>query len=215
VGIKSIKTLRNGRVQIETGSIENAETLEKSINDKLGDKIETHIQRPRKPRLKIINTPEEITTDNIEDKLMAQNPEIRVGKGKIIRKFTYETKRHRRNIVIEVSAQTRKKLLENQGKIGWINCSVEDYLVAARCFRYSRFNHSIRDCRETETCPLGADNPNVKEYKAQPTEYKWINCRSYNHQSRNTKINEIHSSLIGNCPSMKATIERYKKNTEY
>jgi len=44
--------------------------------------------------VKIINIPEEISTDNIEDTLMAQNPEIGVGKGEIIPKFTYETKRH-------------------------------------------------------------------------------------------------------------------------
>jgi len=215
VGIESIRTLRDERVQIETGSIQKAETLENSITDKLGDKIETHIQRPRKPRLKIINIPEEISTDNIEDTLMAQNPEICIGKGEIIPKFTYETKRHTRNIVIEVNAQTRKKLIDNKVKIGWINCSIEDYLVATRCFRCSRFNHRMRDCRGTETCPLCADNHNLKECKAQPMEYKCINCRSYNHHSRNTKINEKHSSLDRNCTSMKAIIEKYKKNTEY
>jgi len=76
-------------------SIQETETLENSITDKLGNKIEMHIQRPRKPRLKIINIPEEIYTDNKEDTLMAQNPEIGVGKGEIIPKFTYETKRHK------------------------------------------------------------------------------------------------------------------------
>jgi len=114
VGIESIKKLRDGRVQIETDSILEAETLENSITDKLGDKIEMHIQRTRKPRLKIFNIPEINSTDNIEDNLMAQNPEISVGKGEIIPKFTYETKRQPRYIVIEVSAQPRKKLIDNK-----------------------------------------------------------------------------------------------------
>jgi len=126
VGIEPIKTLRDGRVLIETGSVQEAETLENSITDKLGDKIEMNIQRPRKPRLKIINIPEEISIDNIDDTLMAENPDIGVGKGEIFPKFTYETKRHTRNIVIEVSAQTRKKLIDNKVKIGWVNCSIED-----------------------------------------------------------------------------------------
>ena len=95
-------------------SIQETETLENSITDKLGNKIEMHIQRPRKPRLKIINTPQEIFTDNIEGTLMAQNPEIGTGKGEIIPKFTYETKRQPRYIVIEVSAQPRKKLIDNK-----------------------------------------------------------------------------------------------------
>ena len=44
VGIESVKTLREGRVQIETCSVQEAEILTNSIKDKLGDKIETHIQ---------------------------------------------------------------------------------------------------------------------------------------------------------------------------
>jgi hypothetical protein len=46
VGIGSLKTLSDGRVQIETGSIQEAETLTNNIKDKLGDRMETNIQRP-------------------------------------------------------------------------------------------------------------------------------------------------------------------------
>ena len=189
VGIRSIKTLRDGRVQIETGSIQEAETLTKSIREKLGDKMETNIQRPRKPRMKIHNIPEEITTDNIENTLIAQNPDMGIEKGEVTPKFTYETKRNTRNIVIEVSSQTRKKLIHNKVKLGWINCNIEDYLVATRCFRCSRFNHRMRDCRGTETCPLCAGNHNLKDCKAQPADFKCINCRTYNHHNINTKVN--------------------------
>jgi len=47
VGIEFVETLRDGRVQIGTGSVQDAETLTKCIKDKAGDKIETHIQKPR------------------------------------------------------------------------------------------------------------------------------------------------------------------------
>jgi len=78
-------------VLIETGSIQVAETLTNNIKDKLGDKMETNIQRPRKPRLKI-HIPEDICTDSIEDTLIAQNPDLGIEKGEIVPKFTYETK---------------------------------------------------------------------------------------------------------------------------
>ena len=94
VGIESVKSLRDGTVHIEAGSVQGPETLTNCIKDKLGDKIETHILRPRKPRLKIIKIQEEIPTDNIEDTIMALNPEICIGKGETIPKFIYETKRH-------------------------------------------------------------------------------------------------------------------------
>ena len=46
--------------------------------------------------MKIHNIPEEITTDNIEDTLIAQNPDTGTAKGEFTPKFTYETKRHTR-----------------------------------------------------------------------------------------------------------------------
>jgi hypothetical protein len=83
VGIRSIKTLRDGKVQLETGSIQEAEDLMNSIRDNIGDAMETNIQKPIKPRLKIHNIPEEITTDNIEATLIAQNPDIGLEKVEI------------------------------------------------------------------------------------------------------------------------------------
>jgi len=47
VEIGSLKTLRDGRVQIETGSIQEAETLTNNIKDKLGDKMETKTAKTR------------------------------------------------------------------------------------------------------------------------------------------------------------------------
>ena len=55
--------------------------------------METNIQRPRKPRMKLHNIPEEITKDNIQDTLIAQNPDIGIEKGEITPKLTYETKK--------------------------------------------------------------------------------------------------------------------------
>jgi hypothetical protein len=92
VGIESLKTLRGVRVQIETGSIREAETLTNNIKDKLENRMETNIQRPRKPSLKIHSIPEDIATYNIEDTLIAQNPDLGIDKGDIIPKFAYETK---------------------------------------------------------------------------------------------------------------------------
>jgi hypothetical protein len=69
--------------------------------------METNIQRPRKPRLKINNIPEVIATDNIEDTLIAQNPDLGIEQGEIFPKLTYETKKRSRNIVIEVTYHIR------------------------------------------------------------------------------------------------------------
>ena len=143
MGISSLKSLRDGRVLIETNSIQEAETLTRNIRDRFGEKLEANVHRPRNPRLKIYNIPEDISIGNIEETLLAQNPDLGLEKGKINPKFTYETKKRIRNLIIEVSSHTRKKLLHNKVKLGWLICGIEDYLVATRCFKCSRFNHRL------------------------------------------------------------------------
>jgi hypothetical protein len=74
VGIKSIKSLRNGRVQIETGSKEEVEKLTKDINEKCGQSLQAQVHRRRNPRLVIYNIPEDISTNNAEEIILGQNP---------------------------------------------------------------------------------------------------------------------------------------------
>ena len=79
---------------IETNSKEEIEALGKVINIKRWDKLEANIQKLRNPRLVIINIPEDISTENLEDTLIAQNPDLHLVKGVIKAKFNYEKKKH-------------------------------------------------------------------------------------------------------------------------
>jgi len=84
--------------------------------------------------------------------------------------------------------------------------------VANRFFKCSRFNHRFWECRGTETCPLCAGSHRLKEFAAQPADY---NCQTFNTYNKNAKISENHSSLDRNCPSLQATLEKYRQNTDY
>jgi len=168
----------------------------------------------RNSRLVIINIPEEISIGNIEDTLLAQNTDVILKQGDIKAKFSYETRNHNRNLVMEVSAQTRKLLLHKKVKLGWQICKIEDYVVATRCYKCSRFNHRARDCRGEETCPFCAGSHKLKECTTNPQEYKCINCLSYSKHSQNA-ICVNHTSLDKNCPSLHAILEKHRKNTDY
>jgi len=42
----------------------------------------------------IVNIPDDISTENLDDTLITQNPDLHLVKGDIIAKFSYETKKH-------------------------------------------------------------------------------------------------------------------------
>jgi len=75
VGINPFRTLNIWKVLIETNSKEEIEALEKDIQAKCGDNLEINIHAMRKPRLMILNIPEDISKTNIEDTILMQNPD--------------------------------------------------------------------------------------------------------------------------------------------
>jgi hypothetical protein len=215
VGINIFKSLKNGEVLIETNSKEEIEALEKDISAKCGGKLEVNIHKLRNPRLVMINIPEDITVGNTEDTLIVQNPDLNLKKGDIKAKFSSETKKHIRNLVMEVGVQTRKQLLQKKVKLGWLICKIENYIAANRCFKCSRFNHRFRYCRGEETCPLCAGSHKLKECSATPMQYRCINCLTYNKDNQNKRICDNHSSLDKKCPSLQAILKKYRQNTGY
>ena len=215
VGITSLRTMRDGRVLIETGSKNEMNLLGDKIREECAETLVVNMQTLRKPRMIILNTPTEVTPENFLEILTQQNSELAMAGGTIAPKFCYTTKRGNRNMVIEVNSDTRKILLQNRVKLGWTLCKVDDYMVAKRCFRCSRFNHTHKECKGEEACPLCTGSHKLKECKAATSEHKCINCIAYNRHHSNTQIDTAHSSLDKKCPSLLAVLDKYKKNTDY
>jgi hypothetical protein len=88
VGINTFKTLKSGRVLMETNSKEEIKALDKEIQAKCGGDLEVNIHTLRKPRLIILNVPEDISTTNIEDSILMQNPDLNLKRGGIAAKFS-------------------------------------------------------------------------------------------------------------------------------
>ena len=108
VGITSLKSLRDGKVIIEVGSKKEIDTLEEKIKERCGEELEIRVHRLRNPRLVILNTPTDITPENVKEILVQQNRELAITNGNIEPKFCYITKRGTRNLVIEVDPGTRR-----------------------------------------------------------------------------------------------------------
>jgi hypothetical protein len=69
---------------------------------------------------------------------------------------------------MRVSDETRKLLLHKKVKLELHICKIEDYVVATRYFKCSRFNHRASDYRGEKTFPLRAGSRKLKECATNP-----------------------------------------------
>jgi len=74
-------------------SKEEIKALGQKSRAKCGEELEVRVHTRRKPRLIIINVPEDISTNNIEDTVIKQNPDLNLKKGNNVSKFIYITKK--------------------------------------------------------------------------------------------------------------------------
>ena len=144
-----------------------------------------------------------------------QNPELDIKEGDIRQKFCSTTKRGTRYLVTEVDSGTRKKLIQARIKLGWAICRIDDYIVAKRCFRCSRYNHNFRNCKGEETCPLCTGSHKLRDSTATNSEYKCTNCLVYNRHHQTIQIDIAHTSLDKSCLSLLAVLNKYNQNTDY
>jgi len=113
-----IKTLRDGRLVIETGNEKEINSLRSAISTKCGEELEIIKKKLRKPRLIICNFSDEITIEKVTIIIKAQNPEFTLNTEDFVAKFRYKNMKGKYNIVIEAGLQTRKQLLQTKLKIG-------------------------------------------------------------------------------------------------
>ena len=92
VGIRALKSLRDGIVIMETKSKEHLEILYTNINDKCRQLLEANKQKPRNPKLVIYNIPEKMNAENAEEIITTQNTELILNAGEVKTKFTYKGK---------------------------------------------------------------------------------------------------------------------------
>ena len=74
VGIRTLRSLKDGRILIESGTNEEIYRLSQTIKDKCGVELEVTLPQLRKPRMVINNVPNDTTAGNLEETIMHKTP---------------------------------------------------------------------------------------------------------------------------------------------
>ena len=127
----------------------------------------------------------------------------------------FEDRKKRKNLVMEVNSETRKRLVNRKLKIGWHVCNSNDYLIVTRCYKCSKCNHRAQECYGDVVCPHCAKSHKMHECKASKESYQCVNCINYNKYNKTTQFNINHSSLDKSCSCYLAVLKKYIERVDY
>lgn len=209
IGIQNIRSTKNGSIIIKCPSQQDNELLETTMKDKLKDSYDIELSKMRKPKIKIPNFTEEMTTENIEKKILEQN---QLAEGV---KVTYVQKKRSgsKTIFCDCSPSAFNKLI-NMKKIyiGWERYPVYENLDVPRCFQCQGFYHKKSDCKNKVVCGKCSEEHDTSECPKQVK--RCMNCLTANEKYK-TNHNTQHESTDLECPTLNYHIQVLKNKTDY
>ena len=169
----------------------------------------------KQPRLIIRNIPAD-TTNNCIKLITDQNPELAemTEKGDHIRLVAvHDTKFDSfKNIILEVSPNLRKMMLQHKIKLGMCQYPVNDHIHVLRCTKCNRYGHPEKFCKaDLYSCGVCAENhtalssPSKNPSSENTTKKLCVNCRSTEHGADETT----------KCPSYHTRKTKLKLNINY
>lgn len=216
--VKEVRCKDNGEVVVRCDSKECADKMLAAATASMSEAYDVDLQKPLKPRLKISGLPENITENELVNKLKKQNDLPESAKISVNRLV----KRRRMNsdtavAYLETDSCTFDRLLKmRRVNIGWERCVIVESIDVMRCYKCCEYGHKASSCRNTFCCPKCAGDHEVKDCL---NDYeKCVNCDKMNEQrsSRDDEIlNVCHSAWSINCPLYQARLRNTRLRIDY
>jgi len=115
---------------------------------------------------------------------------------------------------MEVGPQTRKEILQNKLKFGWEMCNVAYYLIPQCVIIAVDITLNASNTKGKKPALTVSANK-MKECATEASELKYIDCVTYNKYNKQEKINQNHSALSKDCPSLQGVLTSYRNNIEH
>lgn len=213
IGIKQIRSVKDGGVLIKCNNMEDIERLKRETQKKLQKGYVVKTYSKKSPRLKIVGFEDELNSDELMECLFKQNACINKTTAKIETKIIKKMK----NLfmaIVECDPSTFKSILD-QGKvnIGWSVCRVFEHVQVLRCFKCGGFNHIAATCKSDITCKMCASSSHSTA-DCDALEHKCANCIQIK-STANIEVDINHSMFDINCPSYQRQVNFEKRNINY
>lgn len=216
--VKELHLRESGEVAVRCENKDQALKLVKAATDMLSVKYTIDIQKPLKPRIKIIGFSKVMSEEKLVSNLKQQNPGANLLDVKVIR-ITRNEKRtsNQMSVILETDACGFDTLMKlKQVNLGWERCRVLEATDVMRCFNCSEYGHKAASCVKTACCPKCAGDHKINECLAEFE--KCINCHRVNmeRQSSDDELLDVtHSSWSSDCPFFVKQLKKARQRIDF
>lgn len=212
VGIKRVTNIRDGGVLIETDTAEGLEAMKKEI-ERTGFCTNYSCEPPklRRPRVIIFGVEDDLSSEDLHDHLIKQNPELELGDIRIVAKLRARYNRAHR--IIELNPEAFKMIkYKEKLNIGWKRYRFEETLGIRQCFKCAAMGHLARDCKSSKIC-RGCSSTEHNDNDCNEGIY-CKHCQLANDKFRlNLDVN--HRPFDRDCPQYIRAIKNQMKRIDY
>lgn len=213
IGIKSVKTTKQGNVVVKCATKREIDILKETAKNTLDGSYEVEVPKMRFPKIKIAGFTGVKEAKELEGCIRSQNSWIDAGDKLEITYLKQKRDKGESTIFAECSPILFNKMMKHKKVfIDWERCAVYENLSVTRCFRCQAFYHKSSTCTREKVCGNCAGNHVTAECKSQVK--KCQNCSTANSVYK-TGYNDNHAVNDPICPSYKYHIEVLRSRIDY
>lgn len=218
IGIRNVKSGKNGAVFVECSSKSAAEILKTTVAEKM--KADAREIKKSNPVMCAYGVDSDIEAEKFTECLRGQNAAVEAhyrnieelkADVKVFRFFSTKKDNERgvKNIVFSASGKLRNLIAERRVNLMWRTCLVKDYRSIFYCFKCLETGHRAKDCTKEVTC--GKCGGSHEKAKCTAKQLKCVVCEKRKIPGVSTK----HEAYGKECASLKKMLEYEVKRTNY
>lgn len=209
VGIKKLKTAKNGTVVVACQSKEENETFKNALEQKLKNSYVVEFSKMRKPKIKITNISRNYNKEELEESIIQQN----IINGTVTVTYIKKNRNGQLTAFCECSPRAYRDIINlKKINIGWERFPVYEDIGVPRCFKCQGFFHKMNTCQNKLVCPICSGEHEEKQCSKK--DICCINCLQANEKFKTTHATEHHSHSQ-ECPTLKYHLNQVKNKTDY
>lgn len=216
--VRDVRIREYGEVAVRCDSKDLALKLVNAASVVFSGKYNIELQKPLKPRIKIIGFTDEMSEEELLSKLRKQNSSLENFDLRVIRVMKNDKRKsNQMSAILETDARGFETMTKLQRVyLGWERCRLVDATDALRCFNCSEFQHKAAVCTKPVCCPKCAGDHKASECEADYE--KCINCHLEN-AKRTCDYDELldvaHPAWSYDCPVYRKRLSKARQRVDF